>query len=130
MTSTCHNACMHATQRCAWNSSSESRPLASHYERTLGKHHLTGIGVRGRDSYNKLIRASHTRKSEFALEFEPPPRAYKSGTTAAHRHTDIGYACHNGPRLSRPSELTVEVRPPSSIAYACMCRQALSGRGS
>ena len=67
--------CMHATQRCTWNSSSESRTLASHHEETLGKHHLTAIGVRGRDSYYQLIRASHTRKSEFALEFEPPPRA-------------------------------------------------------
>ena len=45
----------------------ESRPLASHHEETLGKHHLTAIGVRGRDSYYQLIRASHTRKSEFAL---------------------------------------------------------------
>jgi hypothetical protein len=75
MTSMCHTPCMHATQRCTCNSSSESRTLASHHEETLGKHDLTAIGVRGRDSYYQLIRASHTRKSEFALEFEPPPRA-------------------------------------------------------
>ena len=72
MTSTCNAPCMHAPQRCAWNSSNESPRSASHHEETLGKavrnaarrieyykHHLHAIGVRGSDPYNnQLIRAT------------------------------------------------------------------------
>ena len=60
---------------CAWNSSNESQPMASHHEETLGKavrnaarrieykHHLTAIGVQGPDSYNKRMQALSGRGS-------------------------------------------------------------------
>ena len=80
MTSTCNAPCMHAPQRCAWNSSNESPRSASHHEETLGKavrnaarrieykHHLHAIGVRGSDPYNnQLIRATRAGACEHSV---------------------------------------------------------------